>query len=48
MNKLALLGVILFTISVPFQWLYLENNIVSAISTVLAIYIVLRYKKYLK
>ena len=48
MRKIALLGVILFSISVPFQWIYLENNVVSAISTVLAIYLILRYKNFLK
>ena len=48
MKKIALFGIIVFTISLPFQWLYLENPFVSAASTIVDIYLILRYNNYLK
>ena len=38
-----MIGIVLLTISVPFQWFYLDNYVVSAASTLIAIYGILRY-----
>ncbi|WP_235394742.1 hypothetical protein, partial [Leyella stercorea] len=43
MRRIAIIGIVLLTISVPFQWLYLGNYVVSAASTLIAIYGILRY-----
>lgn len=47
MRRIAMIGIILLTISVPFQWLYLGNYVVSAASTLIAIYGILRYNNKL-
>lgn len=43
MRRIAIIGIVLLVISVPFQWLYLGNYVVSAVSTLIAIYGILRY-----
>ena len=43
MRRIAIIGIVLLTISVPFQWLYLGNYVVSSASTLIAIYGILRY-----
>ena len=43
MRRIAMIGIVLLVISVPFQWLYLGNYVVSAASTLIAIYGILRY-----
>lgn len=43
MRRIAIIGIVLLVISVPFQWLYLGNYVVSAASTLIAIYGILRY-----
>lgn len=48
MRKLAFFGLLVFVISIPFQWLYLGNNFVSAANTLLAIYLCVRYKNHLR
>ena len=48
MRKLALFLIVVFSVSIPFQWLYLENRFVSAANTILAIYFIFRYNNRLK
>ena len=43
MRRIAMIGIVLLIISVPFQWLYLGNYVVSSASTFIAIYGILRY-----
>ena len=43
MRRIAMIGIVLLMISVPFQWLYLGNYVVSSASTFIAIYGILRY-----
>ena len=43
MRRIAMIGIVLLIISVPFQWLYLGNYVVSSASTLIAIYGILRY-----
>ena len=42
-----MIGIALLTISVPFQWLYLDNYVVSTASTLIVIYGILRYNNKL-
>lgn len=48
MKRLALYGTIIFGISLPFQWLYLGNHYVSGASTLIFLFILARYKGWIK
>lgn len=47
MRKVAKYLIIVWVLSLPFQWIYLDNYIVSGVNTLLAIYWIALYNNKL-
>lgn len=48
MRKIAKYVIIIFVISLPFQWILLDNFIVSGVNTLICIFLILRYMGRIK